>query len=110
MIQDLDRAGLQRNARRQLLAEMGADRSRPRRQVETRSEMRRDDGFAGGVLKAHHLLEHPEGQLAADARRRALHGAKDHRLGIDEQAVHVEDHGPDDAREDHQSVMNWLAA
>ncbi len=101
MVEDFEDARFQRDAGGLFLAEMLADLSRPGREVEALAEMVEQDLVAGGMLQPDHTVKDRERNLGPDAGRRPLHGAQDHRLGVDQEAVHVEHDGLDDSGEAH---------
>ncbi len=101
VVEDFHHAGLQGDAGRHVFVGVGADGLRPRGEVEPLAEVFHHDLVAGRILQADHPLEGGEGQLAADSRGGMLHGAEDHRLGVDQQAIHVENDGANGAGEVH---------
>ena len=72
---------------------------------EVRPEVGLRHRVAGRIGQADHADEDVVGQLDAHVARGRHHGVADHDLGVDQEAVHVEDDGADRTREDHAAGL-----
>ena len=100
-VEQLDHAGLQRDARLGDVVEVVRNPLAPPDQVEPLAEMLQHDAVADEARQADQPLEELERHLLVDAAGRGLHRLEHHLLGVDEQAVHVEHDGLDAAGKIH---------
>ncbi len=108
VVEQLDHAVHQARARLQARLELRAPGVPQGLDLEGRPEMLDQDFPAAGALGADHADVDVHRHVVAVLGGGGEEGVAGHRLGVDQQAVHIEDHGPHGARQAHAANSSAL--